>query len=168
MSVFRVSSVALSGAVLDVKEVNSPPVNTTSPPGTAYDPPQHNCSCVCSRDTIVSCKYHCGEFEVGVLIGYCMTMNSKRSEVVVGSCPFIPQTYDKRYITVPNNSAQLNGVLCGYAHRTGQLCGQCVNGLLLLSTPTTHSVSSVQQALTTGPSTWLCLCSLQLCSSLEL
>jgi len=33
---------------------------------------------------------------------------------------------------------------------------------LLLSTLTTHSVPTVQKVLTTGPSTWLCLCSLQL------
>ena len=84
--------VALSGAVLEfnVKEMKSPSVNTTCPPGTAYDPPQHNCSCVKGSDRIVSCRHHDGEFEVGVLIGYCMTMNSKRSEVVVGLCPFTP------------------------------------------------------------------------------
>ena len=123
------SLVALSGAILDVKELNNPPVNTSCPPGTAYDPQQHNCTCVYNRARIVFCKYHCGEFEVGVLIGYCMTMNSKRSEVVVGSCPFKISTFEKTYIhTVPNNSSQLDGAFCGYARRTGQLCGQCVNG----------------------------------------
>ena len=122
------SLVALSGAILDVKELNNFPVNTTCPPGTAYDPPQHNCTCVSNRARIISCRQHDGEFEVGVLIGYCMTMNSKRSEVVVGSCPFISPTHSKTYTTVPNNSAQLDGAFCGYAHRTGQLCGQCGNG----------------------------------------
>ena len=44
-------------------------------------------------------------------------------------------THDK---TVPNNTAQLDGVVCNYAH-CPQLCGQCVNGtfsscLLLLTT----------------------------------
>ena len=121
------SLVALSGAVLDVKELNIPPVNTPCPPGTAYDPQQHNCTCVYNRARIVFCEYHCGEFEVGVLVGYCMTMNSNRSEVVVGSCPFLTPA-GSTYTTVPNNSAQLDGVLCGYAHRTGQLCGQCMNG----------------------------------------
>ena len=122
------SLVALSGAVLDVKELNSPPVNTPCPPGTAYDPVQHICTCVYNRARIVFCEYHCGEFEVGVLIGYCMTMNIKRSEVRVGSCPFTPSTFEKSYIRVPNNSSQLDGAFCGYAHRTGQLCGRCVNG----------------------------------------
>ena len=64
-----------------------------------------------------------------------MTMNSKRSGVVVGSCPFTAETHDK---TVPNNTAQLDGVVCNYAH-CPQLCGQ---DILLLSTPTNHSVSS--------------------------
>ena len=103
-------------------------MNTTCPPGTAYDPPQHNCSCIPKSDDIVLCKYQCGEFEVGVLNGYCMTMNSKRSEVVVGSCLFRTQNSDMTHTIVPNNSSQLDGAVCGYAHRTGQLCGQCVNG----------------------------------------
>ena len=38
---------------------------------------------------------------------------------------------------------------------------------LLLSTPTTHSVSTALQELTTGPSTWLCLCCPLLHSLLE-
>ena len=122
------SLVALSGAVLDVKEVNDPPVNTPCPPGTAYDPVQHNCSCVSNRARIISCRQHDGEFEVGVLIGYCMTMNSKRSEVVVGSCPFITPNHAKTHTIVPNNSSQLDGAVCAYARRTGQLCGQCMNG----------------------------------------
>ena len=122
------SLVALSGAVLDVKEVYSTPVNTMYPPGTAYDPPQHNCTCVSNRARIISCRQHDGEVEVGVLIGYCMTMNSKRSEVVVGSCPFITPNHEKTHIIVPNNSSQLDGAFCAYARRTGQLCGQCVNG----------------------------------------
>ena len=120
------SLVALCGAILDVKELNNPPVNTTCPPGTAYV--QHNCSCVNNKARIVSCRQHDGEFEVGVLIGYCMTMNSKRSEVVVGSCPFISPTGSKTHSTVPNKSAQLDGAVCNFTHRTGQLCGQCVNG----------------------------------------
>ena len=144
------SLVALSGAILDVKEVNSPPVNTTCPPGMTYDPPQHNCSCTRDWYRIFSCKYQCGKFEVGVLIGYCMTMNSKRSEVVVGSCPFIPRTYDKRYITVPNNSARLDGAVCGYAHRTGQLCGQCVYG----TSPPVYSYYSQCVKCPAGTNNW--------------
>ena len=97
-----VSLVALSGAALDAKKL---PVNTTCPPGTAYDPPQHNCSCIPKSDDIVLCKYQCGEFEVGVLNGYCMTMNSKRSEVVVGSCLFRTQNSDMTHTIVPNNSS---------------------------------------------------------------
>ena len=90
------SLVALSGAI--VKELNHPPVNTPCPPGTAYNPVQHNnCTCVNNHARIVSCRYQCGEFEVGVLIGYCMTMNSKRSDIVVGSCPFISPTHSKTY-----------------------------------------------------------------------
>jgi len=103
-------------------------VNTTCPPGTAYV--QHNCTCVSNRARIVSCRQHDGEFEVGVLIGYCMTMNSKGSEVVVGSCPFniIIHPQFGSYTPVPNNLSQLDRAVCNYTHRAGQLCGQCANG----------------------------------------
>ena len=120
--------VALSGAVLDAEELNNPSVNTTCPPGTVYDPSQHSCSCVDNRDKIILCKHDDGEFEVSIVNGYCMTMNSKKSEVAVGSCPFQTKSYGRSHIIIPNNSAQLDGIVCGYAHRTGQLCGQCVNG----------------------------------------
>ena len=66
---------------------------------------------------------------MGVFVGYCMTMNSKRSEVVVGPCPFnIKATQNEIYTKVPSNRSQLDAAICGYTNRTGQLCGQCVNG----------------------------------------
>ena len=124
--------VLLSGAVLalDLKKWESPPMNTPCSPGTVYDPVQHNCTCVTDEAAVVSCRTDDGEFEVGILLGYCMTMNSKRSKVVVGSCPFNirKRTQSGIYTHVPNNSSQLDGAVCNYTHRAGQLCGQCANG----------------------------------------
>ena len=42
----------------------------------------------------------------------------------------IPDPYHQRKATyvVPNDTSQLDTDVCGYTHRTGQLCGQCVNG----------------------------------------
>ena len=129
--------VLLTRAVLafEVKELDSPLISTTCPPGTVYDPLQHNCMCKRGHThQIVSCRHDNGKFEVDVLIGYCMTMNSQISEVVVGSCPFNFVRSDEScgaYSALPNDSAKLDGAVCGYTHRTGQLCGQCENGTSL-------------------------------------
>ena len=125
--------VLLGGVVLshDLKELDGSLMRTTCTPGTAYDPLQHNCTCIRSdRYRIVFCRQDNEKFEVGVLIRYCMTMNSKGSEVVVGSCPFSIKKSAQcgAYIIVPNNSSQLDRAVCNYTNRTGQLCGQCVNG----------------------------------------
>ena len=106
-------------------------MRTACTPGTAYDPLQQNCTCIRSdRYQIVFCRQDNGKFEVGVLNRYCMTMNSKGSEVVVGSCPFsfLKSGQCGAYIIVPKNSSQLDIAICSNTHRTGQLCGQCVNG----------------------------------------
>ena len=108
-------------------------MNTSCSPGTVYDSLHHNCTCAAATSSTtfrtVSCRYENGEFKVGVFVGYCMTMNSKRSEVVVGPCPFnIKPTQHEIYTKVPSNRSQLDAAVCGYSNRTGQLCGQCVNG----------------------------------------
>ena len=127
------SLVVLSGAVLGLNELSDALMDTSCSPGTVYDSLHHYCTCAAATSSTtfrtVSCRYENGKFKVGVLLGYCMTMNSKRSEVVVGSCPFnIKPTHHETYTLVPNNTSQLDTVVCGYTHRTGQLCGQCVNG----------------------------------------
>ena len=108
-------------------------MNTSCSPGTVYDSLHHNCTCAAATTSNTFqasfCKYENGEFKVGVFVGYCMTMNNKRSEVVVGLCPFnINQTQHETYTIVPSNTSQLDTAICEYTHRTGQLCGQCVNG----------------------------------------
>ena len=110
-------------------------MNTSCSPGTVYDSLHHNCTCATATfptdfRRVISCMSENGEFEVGVLLGFCMTMNRNRSEVVVGSCPynFRKRELHQIYTHVPNNLSQLDGAVCDYTNRAGQLCGHCVNG----------------------------------------
>ena len=59
-----------------------------------------------------------------------MTLNEDQTKTVVGSSFSIPDSYQQPRTThvVPNGTSQLDTDGCGYTHRTGQLCGQCVNG----------------------------------------
>ena len=123
------SFVALSG----LNGLSDALMNTSCSPGTVYDSLHHNCTCAAATSSTtfrpVSCRYENGEFKVGVFVGYCMTMNNKRSEVVVGPCPSnIKPTQHEIYTKVPSNRSQLDRAVCGYTKRTGQLCGQCANG----------------------------------------
>ena len=59
-----------------------------------------------------------------------MTLNEDQTKTVAGSCFSIPDSYQQPRTThaVPNDTSQLDTDVCGYTQRTGQLCGQCVNG----------------------------------------
>ena len=88
-------------------------------------------TCDCGRNIydIVSCE-PTGvptEVQVHVSYGYCMTLNNHREKAVVGACPYHyhhclpPCTYEPV-------SRNLSSDFCQNQKRTGQLCGQCVDG----------------------------------------
>ena len=125
--------VVFSGVSLGQKEPNDHHVNSTCPTWTIYDSSTNSCGCGSNIHRIVSCILVDGSpktFEISVIHGFCMTLNEDQTETVVGSCFSIPDPYKQSPATyvVPNDTSQLETDVCGYTHRTGQLCGQCVNG----------------------------------------
>ena len=126
--------VAFSGASLGLKEPNRNQNTSTCPTWTIYDVSTNSCECGRNVYNAASCVRinECPKetFLVAVLYGYCMTLNKDESKTVVGACPYSVQRARDPWprLTVPSNSSQLDAVVCGYINRTGQLCGQCVNG----------------------------------------
>ena len=65
-------------------------------------------------------------------LGFCMTNDmGKNDSEVVGSCPFSyhKPDFDHLYVTLPQNTSELNAFMCGRVNRTGLLCSQCEPGL---------------------------------------
>ena len=125
--------VVLSGVSLGQKEANDHHVNSTCPTWTIYDSSTNSCECGSNVHRIVSCILVDGcpkKFEISVIRGFCMTLNEDQTKTVVGSCFSVPDPYKEPRTThvVPNDTSQLDTDVCGYKQRTGQLCGQCVNG----------------------------------------
>ena len=107
-------------------------VNVTCPTWTICNPQNSTCKCGVDLSHIVYCIEDGCEAQVAVLYGFCMTLNKDQTKVVVGSCPYnivrkILSHY-WLYLKVPNRTSHMDGRICGYTKRTGQLCGQCANG----------------------------------------
>ena len=115
----------LSGASLALNEDD--PVNSTCHTWTIYDPQSHTCKCGEPIDGIVSCHRVAREQEVTVLSGFCMTLNEDQTETIVGSCPFYYGHQASPY-AIPRHPSQLDAKVCRLSSRTGQLCGQCIDG----------------------------------------
>ena len=91
--------------------------------------------CECSNRilNVVHCTKIYGsptDFNISVLYGYCITANNKHTKAVVGACPFNERYNDSHpnYKPLPSNLSDLDNAVCGFNKRTGQLCGQCVDG----------------------------------------
>ena len=149
--------VVLSGVYLGQKEPNDHHVNSTCPTWTIYNSSTNSCECgwIAYNYWIVSCKLVDGShkhFEISVVRGFCMTLNEDQTKTVVGSCLSIPvpnQTIRIAYV-VPNDTSQLDAAVCGYTNRTGQLCGQCVNG----TSPPVYSYYSQCVECPAGTNNW--------------
>ena len=114
--------------------------NSGCPTWTYYDNVTQVCRCGKNIFHIVSCttKEECPTSgSVGVLFGYCLTQSSNQRDLVVGACPhnylfynYIRNRYKAPYFQVPNDTLQLDSAMCQQSddYRTGQLCGQCVDG----------------------------------------
>ena len=95
---------------------------------------QTGCGCANEVYHVVSYKRIDGsltKFSVSVLYGYCMTLNKKHTKTVVGACPFNQRhnsSEPKDYKPLPSNLSDVDNAVCGFTYRTGQLCGQCVDG----------------------------------------
>ena len=96
-------------------------------------------------------KFH-NTFVVGVLHGFCMTLNNNQTKPLVGSCPFSVKKYPYQLprLIIPNAISQLDTAVCGFTNRTGQLCGQCENG----TSPPVYSYYPQCVKCPTGTNNW--------------
>ena len=87
--------------------------------------------CVC--DAIFEHGVVCNEATQQTLIraGYCMSYDYRINASVIGRCPFNYHNPDTQivYITLPNDTSELNSFMCDGLNRTGLLCSQCQQGL---------------------------------------
>ena len=92
----------------------------------------HSCQCGDIIHHVVSCSTEDGNVsDLGVLFRFCMTQNKERTKIVVGLCPYNSYSYMYDLAThapLPHNVNRLDRAMCGGTGRTGQLCGQCVDG----------------------------------------
>ena len=102
-------------------------------PDTWFVPRGANGECECgySFNDVVSCDEETKE--VRVLDCYCVTFDSTSNKTVVGECFVNCQNvsksyYDYMYHPVPRDlvGGDDNNSVCGYLHRKGTLCGQCM------------------------------------------
>ena len=66
-----------------------------------------------------------------ILVGYCMSYDDTINDTTIGKCPFNSHSPDTQvvYITLPNDTSELNNFMCSGLNRTGLLCSQCQQGL---------------------------------------
>ena len=87
--------------------------------------------CVC--DATFEHVVVCDEDTQQTLIfgGYCMSYDDTINDTVVGRCPFNYHYPDTQifYVTLPNDTSELNSFMCNGLNRTGLLCSQCQQGL---------------------------------------
>ena len=113
--------VAFSGTFLGLTETNRPPMNSTYPTWTLYDTSTNRCECGADIIGIVTCVpvegFH-NTFVVGVLHGFCKTLNNDQTKTLVGSCPFSVKTflYQWPQLIVLNDTSQLSTVSCVVPH----------------------------------------------------
>ena len=80
-----------------------------------------------------------------------MTQNKERTKIVVGLCPYNNFAYnDTIYDSLPSNISELDSEMCGGTGRTGQLCGQCVDG----HSPPVYSYYPQCVNCTSGTNNW--------------
>ena len=127
----------LCGIVLGQKEpriTQLQPEHHDCPTWTYFDNETQSCKCGPTLHKIIACSIEDGNVsEVGVLFRFCMTQNKEQTKVVVGPCPYYNKIQEGHcdvftYVPLPSDVAKLDEGMCGYTSRTGQLCGQCVDG----------------------------------------
>ena len=86
------------------------------------------CECGHTSDDVI-----CNDDKKQILLSVssCMTCNESSNDTVVGKCPFNYHYPNTRhlYITLPNDTSQLNSFMCGDMNRTGLPCSKCQKAL---------------------------------------
>ena len=100
---------------------------------TWYQETKHNelirCVCGDTLGTVVKCDY--ATLATLILSGFCMSYDATINDTVAGRCPFNYHYPDAQtfYVTLPNDTFELNSFMCDGLNRTGLLCSQCQQGL---------------------------------------
>ena len=87
------------------------------------------CVCGATLAHTVMCNYV--NQETAIRAGTCMSYDYSINDTVAGTCPFnyhYPDTQNF-YVTLPNDTSELNSFMCSGLNRTGLLCSQCQPGL---------------------------------------
>ena len=99
-----------------------------------FIPTNDSQECDCGSD--LSGRVYCNSTlgVLGILDCYCMTYDESMENVIVGPCIYncanraTQISLDSFYHYLPNNSSELNRIMCEPFNRAGQLCGQCQEG----------------------------------------
>ena len=100
---------------------------------TWYLETKHNsvtrCVCGATIGGLVMCDY--ATQKTLIIAALCMSYNETFNDTVVGRCAFNYHNPDTQvfYVTLPNDTSELNSFMCSGLNRTGLLCSQCQQGL---------------------------------------
>ena len=86
------------------------------------------CVCGATLEDHILCNYTTQK--TLIFAGYCMSYNDTTKLTVAGGCPF--SNHDGAqifYVTLPNDTSELNSFTCSGLNRTGLLCSHCQRGL---------------------------------------
>ena len=124
----------LCGTVLAKKESSNGQLQPAEncPTWTYFSNATQSCQCGDNNNKMTSCVKDGNSSKVGVFYRFCMTQNNEKTKVVVGACPYNKggDEYESisAYHSLPSNVTELDRAMCGLTGRTGQLCGQCMEG----------------------------------------
>ena len=104
---------------------------STCPTGLVFNSSTNTCTCnTLSFATFVYCE---GSTAL-IFVGYCISYSPLKqlgggNGTILTRCPFgIEKNTVKPYMVLPKNVSDLDKDYCRRFHRTGKLCGQCVEG----------------------------------------
>ena len=89
--------------------------------------PTENGSCECGDTLNGAIQCNISSHHLAIHMCYCMTYDESTGSTVAGPCVY-GCTATQAFRALPLNVSQLNNIMCGHLHRTGQLCGQCEEG----------------------------------------
>ena len=127
INAFKKSAVE-SGRSFSTPANGSIPSNTSCPTWT-YPTKDETCECGDTLNGVIQCNI--SSHHLAIHSCNCMTYDNFTGNTVAGpcyhTCTYMVEPSDI-YRSVPQGVYRLNNEMCGYLHRTGQLCGQCEVG----------------------------------------
>ena len=99
---------------------------------TVYNSTTSQCQCGDDLQGVVYCDRE--DFNISVMLCYCMNYNQKTGQTLVGKClircatlEYSRTPYCRSHNKIETKQPEaLDNQVCGYLYRTGQLCGDCM------------------------------------------